>query len=292
MTTETRTTIFQSGRAFNTKFWQPLLLWLAFLPIVVVVIVPLFFMFSMAFTHESNQLNFPIEWIPQPPTISNFTHIFADKTLPILHWFGNSLLVATVGTLIIVFLSSLSGYAFARLKFPGQRMLFSLLIFSLMIPAAVTLIPAFMLLRDVGLLNTYHAIWWPAAASVTGIFLMRQHFYAIPRELEDAARVDGAGRFRIYWQICLPLVRGAMVALFIFTFLGLWNDLFWPLIVLSGRPQLTLPVGLLVIQQGSYIQRGLAFAAAFIASVPVLIFYAIFQRRIIAGITTTGMAGQ
>jgi multiple sugar transport system permease protein len=186
----------------------------------------------------------------------------------------------------------LSGYAFARLEFPGKDFLFSLLLFSLMIPIAVTLIPSFLLLRDVKLLNTYHAIWWPAAASVTGIFLMRQHFYAIPRDLEDAALVDGAGRFRINWQVCLPLVSGAMVALSIFTFLGLWNDLFWPLIVLSNRIMLTLPVGLIVIRQGSYIQRGLAFAAAFIASVPVLVFYAIFQRKIIAGVTTTGMAGQ
>jgi multiple sugar transport system permease protein len=136
------------------------------------------------------------------------------------------------------------------------------------------------------------AIWLPAAASVTGIFLLRQHFYSIPSELEDAARVDGANRFRIFAQISLPLVRGALVALFIFTFLALWNDLFWPLIVLSDRPMLTLPVGLIVIQQGSYIQRGLAFAGAFIASVPVLIFYAFFQRKIIAGITTAGLAGR
>jgi multiple sugar transport system permease protein len=161
-----------------------------------------------------------------------------------------------------------------------------------MIPAAITLIPAFLLLRTFGMLDTYNAIWWPAAASVTGIFLLRQHFYAVPRELEDAARVDGANRFRIYWQICLPLVRGALVALSIFTFLGLWNDLFWPLIVLNKQANLTLPIGLVVLQQGSYIQRGLAFAGAFVASVPVLIFYVIFQRQIIAGITTTGMAGQ
>ncbi|MEI7848681.1 MAG: carbohydrate ABC transporter permease [Chloroflexota bacterium] len=292
MTAETKTTIIKPIRHINKNLVRTIGMWLIFAPLVLTVIIPLLYMFTMAFTLESKQLNFPIEWIPTPVTISNFTHIFADKTLPIMKWFGNSLLVATVGTVIVVFLSSLSGYAFARLEFPGKDFLFSLLLFSLMIPIAVTLIPSFLLLRDVKLLNTYHAIWWPAAASVTGIFLMRQHFYAIPRDLEDAALVDGAGRFRIYWQVCLPLVSGAMVALSIFTFLGLWNDLFWPLIVLSNRTMLTLPVGLIVIQQGSYIQRGLAFAAAFIASVPVLVFYAIFQRKIIAGITTTGMAGQ
>lgn len=129
-------------------------------------------------------------------------------------------------------------------------------------------------------------------AQVTGIFLLRQHFYSIPSELEDAARVDGAGRFRIFWQVCLPLVTNSLAALAIFSFLGLWNDLFWPLIVLTKQIRLTLPIGLLVLQQGSYIQRGLAFAGAFIATVPVLIFYAVFQRKIIAGITTAGMAGR
>lgn len=292
MTSNTRTAYSKPRWRRNKKIGRTLLLWLIFLPLAFVIVVPLIYMTSMAFSPESKQLTFPIEWIPSPATISNFTHIFADKTLPILTWFGNSLLVASVGTVIVVFLSSLSGYAFARLEFPGKQALFSLLLFSLMIPAAVTLIPSFMLLRDLKLLDTYHAIWWPAAASVLGIFLMRQHFFAIPKELEDAARVDGAGRFRIYWQVCLPNVTGAMVALSIFTFLSLWNDLFWPLIVLSNRSMLTLPVGLVVIQQGSYIQRGLAFAAAFIASAPILVFYAFFQRRIIAGVTTTGMAGQ
>lgn len=292
-TATTTTTDKAARRRYRTKgFQHSLLMWLIFTPLVFIVIVPLVYMVSMAFTLESNQLNFPIEWVPQPSTLANFRHIFADTTLPIVRWFANSLIVSTFGTLLIVFLSTLSGYAFARLDFPGKRILFSLLIFSLMIPAAITLIPVFLLLRDFKLLNTYQAIWLPAAASVLGIFLMRQHFYAIPTDIEDAARIDGAGRFRIYWQICLPMVRGSMVAIFIFSFLLLWNDLFWPLIVLSDRPMLTLPVGLLVIQQGSYIQRGLAFAGAFIASVPVLIFYAIFQRKIIAGITTAGMAGQ
>lgn len=291
-TVSTTVDITKYERGVPKSIRRSLLLWLIFLPLAFVVIIPLLYETAMAFTHESNQLNYPIEWIPNPITISNFQHIFADTTLPILSWFGNSLLVAIVGTTIVVFLSSLSGYAFARLEFPGRSFLFSLLLFSLMIPGAVTLIPSFLLLRDFKLLDTYFAIWLPGAAGVTGIFLMRQHFYSVPKDLEDAAQIDGAGRFRIFFQVALPLVTGAMVALSIFTFLGYWNDLFWPLIVLSGRAKLTLPVGLLVIQQGSYIQRGLAFSAAFIASAPALLFYAIFQTKIIAGITTTGLAGQ
>lgn len=282
----------QSKKGMSRDAKRAILMWLILLPLAFIIIIPLLYMFSMAFTTEANQFILPIRWIPIPPTLQNFQKIFADPLLPLARWFGNSLLVASVGTVIILIVSSLSGYAFARLEFPGKGILFSLLLFSLMIPAAITLIPVFLLLRTFGMLDTYNAIWWPAAASVTGIFLLRQHFYSVPRELEDAARVDGANRFRIYWQICLPLVRGALVALAIFTFLGLWNDLFWPLIVLNKQTNLTLPIGLVVLQQGSYIQRGLAFAGAFVASVPALIFYIIFQRQIIAGITTTGMAGQ
>jgi multiple sugar transport system permease protein len=274
------------------KILDSILIWLVLLPVAIAVIVPLWYMTDMAFTPEAEQYNWPIKWIPLQPTLTNFNHIFVDQTLPIARWFGNSVLVAVVGTLLVLFLSSLSGYAFARLEFPGRDLLFSTLIFSLMIPGAVTFIPAFLLLRDLKLLDTYQAIWWPGAASVGGIFLLRQHFYSIPRELEDAARIDGANRFRIYWDVCLPLVRSALVAQGIFTFLGFWNDLFWPLIVLSERHTLTLPVGLLILIQGSYIQRGLAFSGAFIASAPPLLFYAIFQRQIIQGITTAGLAGR
>ena len=271
---------------------RSILMWLIFIPLVFVIFVPVLYMVTMAFTAEAKQFTVPINWIPKPPTLQNFRKIFADPLLPLTRWFGNSLLVAGVGTTVILFVSSLSGYAFARLEFPGKRILFSLLLFSLMIPAAITLIPSFLILRNLKLLDTYHAIWWPAAASVTGIFLLRQHFYSIPAEMEDAARIDGAGRFQIFWKICLPLVTNSLAALAIFSFLGLWNDLFWPLIVLTKQIRLTLPIGLLVLQQGSYIQRGLAFAGAFVATMPVLVFYAIFQRKIIAGITTAGMAGQ
>jgi len=283
--------LFQSSTR-RRKLLEAILLWIVLLPLAISVLMPLWYMTAMAFTPEQDQLVWPIQWIPQHPTVRNFTHIFMDRTLPVGRWFFNSVEVAVIGTIVVLLISSLSAYAFARLEFPGRDLIFSLLLFSLMIPGAVTLIPAFLLLRDLSLLDTYHAIWWPGAASVGGIFLLRQHFFAIPKELEDAANVDGASRFRIYWQICLPLVRSAMVALGIFTFLGFWNDLFWPLIVLSDRPNLTLPIGLLVLSQGSYIQRSLAFAGAFIGSAPPLVFYAIFQRQIIQGITTAGLAGR
>lgn len=278
--------------ATGKKFRRSLLMWILFLPLAILIFIPILFMFTMAFTTEANQFQLPINWIPRPPTLLNFRKIFADPLLPLGTWFLNSVIVSSVGTIIVLFISSLAGFGFARTQFPGKDTIFALLLFSLMIPGAITLIPVFLLLRDLGMINSWNAIWWPAAAAVTGIFLTRQHFYSIPMELEDAARVDGASTFRIYWQICLPLIRGALVALAIFTFLGLWNDLFWPLIVLTRVNQYTLPIGLVTLQQGSYVQRGLAFAGAFVATVPVLIFYAFFQRKIIAGITTAGLAGR
>jgi multiple sugar transport system permease protein len=274
------------------KIIESLLFWLLLTPLAITVVIPLAYMTSMAFTPEDQQYIWPIRWMPDQPTVANFIQIYYDKTLPVLRWFGNSVMVATLGTLIVLFVTSLSGYAYARLEFPGRRYLFATLLVSLMIPGAVTLIPSFLLLRDLSMLDTYHAIWWPGSAGVFGVFLLRQHFLALPKELEDAAYIDGANRFRVYWSVSLPLVRSSLVALGIFTFLFFWNDLFWPLIVLSERTTLTLPVGLLVLGQGNYIQRGLTFAAAFIGSAPPLIFYAIFQRQIIAGITTAGLAGR
>jgi multiple sugar transport system permease protein len=281
--------------------WTTVLIYCLLVPLGITLIVPVWYMVDMAFTPENYQLRWPIVWIPNPFTFNNFTHIFQDKTLPVLRWVLNSAVVTTVGTGLTLLLSSLSAYAFARLEFPGRNLIFSILIASLLVPGTVTLIPAFLLLRDIGRipgvgpyigLGTYGAIWLPALAHAWAIFFLRQQFFAIPRELEDAAVVDGAKRFRVYWQICMPLAQAALVAQGIFTALGFWNDLFWPLIVLNDRNGLTLPVGLLVLSQGSYVQRGLAFAGAFLASAPPLIFYAVFQRQIIQGISTAGLAGR
>ncbi len=276
------------------RYLKTIFLWIVLLPIGIITLAPILYMVSQAFTPEADTLLWPIHWIPQHPTTSNFVRIFQDPTLPVLKWFINSMFVSVSITALVLFLSSMAAYAYARLEFPGRDTIFFILLVSLMIPAAVTLIPVFLLLRDLKMLNTYHALIWPAGAGVGGVFLLRQHFYSIPKELEEAAIVDGANRFWVYWNVCLPLVRGALVTLGIFTFLAAWNDLFWPLIVLSDQARLTLPVGLEILQQGqgSYVQRGLSMAASVIASVAPLILYMIFQRQIVAGITTTGLGGR
>jgi multiple sugar transport system permease protein len=259
---------------------------------LIVTLAPIAYMFSQALTPESQTMQWPIKWIPEQPTLANFERILSDPTLPVFRWLINSLAVATAVTVLVLFICSLTGYAYARLEFPGRDMLFFVLLTSLMVPGAVTFIPNFILMRDLKWLDSYNGLIWLHGANVFGVFLLRQHFQTIPRELEEAAVMDGASRFRIYWQICLPLVSSAMVALGIFTFLGNWNDLFWPLIILSDRANLTLPVGLQVLGGGNYVQRGVTMAAAALATTPPLILYAIFQRRIVAGVSLTGMGGR
>ena len=267
-------------------------LYAALIALAIVVIIPVLYMISQAFTPEEDTLAWPIHYVPEHPTLNNFAQVLQDPTLPVFTWFVNSMIASLSITTLVLLLSSLSAYAFARLEFPGRDVIFFILLTSLMIPNAVTLIPVFLLLRDMNFLDSLNALIWPAGGGVLGIFLLRQHFQAIPKELEEAARVDGADRFRIYWQICLPLVKGTLFALGILTFLASWNDLFWPLIVLSDRTHLTLPAGLAILGQGNYVQRGITMAAAVVASTAPLILYAIFQRQIIAGISTTGLAGR
>jgi multiple sugar transport system permease protein len=249
-------------------------------------------MFSQAFTAESQTMQWPVRWIPSDPTIASFRRIFSDPTLPVFRWLINSVLVASAVTALVLFVCSLTAYGYARLQFPGRDILFFMLLTSLMIPGAVTFIPLFLLMRNLQWLDSYHGLIWLHGANVFGVFLLRQHFMSVPKELEEAAVVDGAGRFRIYWQIALPLVKGALIALAIFTFLANWNDLFWPLIIMSDRNKLTLTVGLQVLGGGNYVQRGVTMAAAALATTPPLILYAIFQRRITAGVALTGMGGR
>ena len=268
------------------------LLYLGLLFGAVMTLMPIVYMFTRAISREAEQMVWPIRWIPSEPTIGNFQRILSDPTLPVFRWLINSVVVATAVTALVLFICSLTAYAYARLEFPGRDVIFFLLLTSLMIPGAVTFIPNFMMMRTFGWLDSYNGLIWLHGANVFGVFLLRQHFLSIPKELEEAAVVDGAGRFRIYWQIALPLVTSALVALGIFTFLGNWNDLFWPLVIMSDRNRLTLPVGLAVLGGGNYVQRGLTMAAAALATTPPLILYAIFQRRIIAGISMTGMGGR
>jgi multiple sugar transport system permease protein len=270
--------------------WIPI--YLVLVPLTIITLLPLVYMFSQAFTPESEVYDWPVRYLPRHPTLENFRNLLNFPNLPILRWLGNSFFVSTAVTLLVVFIDSLTAYGFARLQFPGRDTLFVLLLTTIMIPGQVTLIPTFLIMRDLHWLDTYHALIWPHGAGVFGVFLLRQFFQSIPAELEDAATIDGCTRFGIYWRIILPLSTSALVALAIFTFLGSWNDLFWPLIALNTVEMRTLPVGLSILRYEGYTQQGLSMAAAALTTVPVLIVYMIFQRRIIQGVMVSGLAGR
>jgi multiple sugar transport system permease protein len=260
--------------------------YLILVPAAAVVLLPLVYMYSQAITPEADTLRWPVKYVPDRPTLDNFRALLSYPDLHVGRWFLNSLFVASAVTVLVLALDSLAAYGFARLVFLG-------LLATLAIPHQVTLIPLFLLMRDLGWLDTYHALIWPLGANVFGVFLLRQFFQSVPVELEEAARIDGCSKLRVYWSIILPLSSSALIALAIFTFLNVWNDLFWPLIALNDPEMRTLTVGLAVLQNSeSYTQRGLIMAAAALTSTPVLILYAVFQRRIIQGVMISGLGGR
>lgn len=269
-----------------------ILLYAWLIALAIIIGFPVYWMVAQSFTPTAQIYTWPVQLVPSSPTLEHYREVFTRRDLMVDRWFLNSVVVSTITMAVSVFISSLTAYGFARLEFPGRDTIFSGLLFTLMVPGQVTLIPVFLLVRSFGWLDSYHALIWPAAANVFGVFMLRQFFQSIPAELEEAALIDGAGRFRIFWQVILPLSKPALIALMIFTFLGAWNDLFWPLIVLNRLEMRTLPVGLTVLQ-GTYTQQpGLVMAGAVVASLPVLLFYAVFQRGILKGILLTGMGGR
>lgn len=272
--------------------WSGAGLYAFLLSLGVIVGFPFYWMLLISVTPQSQIYRWPIRFLPVAPTLENYVQIFTRPDLQVARWFANSVFVASLETLLTLLVCSLAAYGFARLEFPGRNLIFYSLLFALMVPSQVTLIPSFLLVRWLGWLDSYQGVVLPEIAGVFGVFLLRQFFLSVPRELEEAATIDGASRLRIFGQIALPLVRSGLVAITIIVFLGSWNNLFWPLIVLNRLEMRTLTVGLTVLR-GTYgaEQMGVVMAGAAVASVPVLIVYGIFQRQILQSISMTGLKG-
>ena len=223
------------------------------------------------------------------PNWANYSETW--NIVPFGRYFLNSLLVALCVTLGQLITCSLGGYAFSRLRFPGRDAVFLLYLATLMIPTPVLTVPIYLLLREYHLLNTYQGVILPGLVSAYGTFLLRQFFETIPRELGDAARVDGAGRFGVYLRIILPLSGPALAALATFVFLGSWNDFFWPSIVLTDPDMLTLPVGLAHLNDIYLFDYGRLMAGSMITIVPAIALYVVFQRFITRGVVMSGLKG-
>ncbi|KMM39213.1 sugar ABC transporter permease [Alkalihalobacillus macyae] len=252
-----------------------------------VMIVPFVWMISTSLKTQGATMVLPPEIIPSDINWGNYMKV--TQAFPVLRFLGNSLLVASVSTVGQLILCSMAAYAFARLKFRGRDFLFLLYLATLMVPAQVTMTPQFILMKYLGWINTYEGLILPGMFNAFGTFLLRQFFISIPRELEEAAFIDGASHFRVYWQIILPLAKPALATLTVFAFMQSWNNFLWPLIIVSDSDMMTLPLGLSMLQGRWETDWNLMMAGVVISVLPVLAVYLFAQNYFIQGLTMGGL---
>jgi len=251
------------------------------------MIFPFVWMISSSLKHAQDI--YTLSLVPSSPTLDNYREVLEETSYT--RWFLNSLIIAGITTASVAFFDSLAGYTLAKFRFPGSFVIFVLILSTLMVPTEMLVIPWFMLSIEMGWTDSYWGVMFPGVISAFGVFLMRQFFMGVPNDLIDAARIDGFSEFRIFWTIAMPLVRPALAALCIFTFLGNWNAYIWPLIVVRSDEVRTLPVGIAFFSSEAGSAFHLIMAAAALATIPVIVVFLIFQKQIIRGIVLTGLKG-
>ncbi|MHA7248335.1 carbohydrate ABC transporter permease [Arthrobacter tecti] len=244
-------------------------------------------MITIALTPQSEILSRELSFWPQQPTLDNFRRIFA--AFPAATWFGNSVVITGIVTVLTVTVNLLAGYAFAKLNFPGKGAIFLLVLSTMMIPVQVIMVAQFRLVTELGIYGTFWAVIFPSAASAFGIFLARQFIIAIPDELLEAARMDGAGSIRVFLRIVLPLCKPLIAVLTLLTVMYQWNDFAWPLIALKDSELFTLPIGLLFLQGQFTTDYGAIMALALISVTPIVLLFLVFQRYFVQGLARTGI---
>lgn len=259
--------------------------------VTIVTIAPFYFSVSLSLMPQADtvRLNLRDVLLPNSIQLDAYRNVLTSSDLP--RWFFNSTLVAFIWVVARCLFDTAAGYAFARMEFPGKNIAFLMIISTLMIPGMVTIIPKFIILNEMGLLNTYGALTIPFLASAFGVFLMRQFFENFPVDLEDAARLDGASRYRIFFQIALPNAGAALTVLIIGSFQGSWNNFLEPLIFISNPDLRTLPIGLAYFQQENIINYPVQMAVAVISTVPIAIVFFVFQRYFLQSQTSSGIKG-
>jgi multiple sugar transport system permease protein len=257
-------------------------LWAALVALAAATLAPLVWMVSASLMPTGEASSLPPRLLPSAVTLAHYRDLFIRLDLG--RTALNSLLLASAVTLASVVLNSMAGYAFAKLRFAGRARLFRMLTAALVIPAQVAMLPLFLLLRAVGLVNTYWGVILPSMVSIFGIFLVRQYALSIPDELIEAARIDGAGELTIFRRLVLPICRPILVTLAVFTFLATWNDFLWPLIVLTDQSMYTLPVALANLQGEHQQDIELMMAGAVLTMLPVLLLFLALQRYYLEGI--------
>ena len=257
--------------------------------LTLVSLFPLLWMLSVSFMTPGEASTLPPPLLPESPTLVNYRELFMRGGMT--RYLLNSVFVATVITVISLLFNAMAGYAFAKLQFAGQQRLFKALIGTLIIPGQVAMMPLFLLLKQMGLVNSYGGLIAPAMASIFGIFLVRQYALSIPDELMEAARIDGAGEFRIFFSIIMPLLAPILASLALFTFLGSWNDFMWPLIVLTDAHLQTLPVALASLSREHAQDGELMMAGSVVTILPVLLLFLALQKYYIRGLLVGSVKG-
>lgn len=253
----------------------------------VAVAFPFIWMLLTSLKPETEIVRFPPALFPSKVTLHSYIDVW--YRIPFLLFFKNSVIFSCGVTLISLLFDSMAAYAFARLSFNGRNQLFVLVLAALMIPVQVTMIPLFIMLNDWGWINTFYGLIVPRATNAFGIFMLRQFFIGLPKELDEAARIDGCSEFRLYWQMILPLAKPAIASLAVFHLMYNWNDLMWPLIMTSSQEMRTLPAGLALFMGQHVVEYGILTAGAAITTAPLVIAFLSAQKYFIQGVAFTGL---
>lgn len=255
----------------------------------ILMVMPFVWMFITSIKPSNEILSWPPSFIPKYPTLEHYRTVF--RTAPFLKYLLNTFLISTISTLSILFTSSLSGFIFAKYRFVGRNVLFLIILATSMIPLETYMISLYILVNKMGWINTYQGIVAPILIMSFGIFFMRQNIFSIPDELLDAARMDGCSEWRIYICIVLPLMRSALGALAIFSYMTAWAFFVWPLVVINNADLFTMELGLTMFQKRYTVDYGLISAGSIISILPILIIFFILRKNIVEGITVTGLKG-
>lgn len=253
----------------------------------VVMLFPFVWMIISAFKTQSEIVAFPPTFLPNDPTLSNFIEVWNEVDFG--RYMLNSVFVLVVKTVIILYTSMLAGYVFSKLTFKGRDAIFLGILATMMVPFPVTMLTLYQQMYWFKWIDSYHALIWTAAFSAFGIFVMRQFMDGIPNDLIEAARIDGAGEFKILHRIVIPLVKPALSALAIFTILAVWNDFLWPFLVLNSDSNYTVPVGLALFRGRYYTEYGIQLAGAVITVIPVIVAFLFLQKQFVKGVVFSGL---
>jgi multiple sugar transport system permease protein len=290
--TASTTTPTTRGRGGRSSPLSKAVFALTLLILTVVFLGPLAWMFLTSFKTPEGATSIPPAWVPNPGTVDGYRPLLdTSSETPVIRWFFNSLAAAAANSILVTVTAALAAYALARLDFPGKKLMFGLIIATLFIPGFLFLIPNYIIVNQLGWLDTLWAVIVPSAGGAFGVFFLRQFFLGLPVELEEAAEIDGCNRWQTFIRVVIPLSKPGLATLLVLSFLTNYNEFLWPVFVLFSPSSLTLPAGLSILQGAFTINYPVVMAGAVIASVPAIVLFILAQRSIVEGVSRSGLKG-